>query len=325
MTIDFKYDEIKEKELRYGKPIAGYFSPDGHILPFNDELGESTHYASDNPVAITYLKYISYVVTGDTKNSKYAEYLREHKPDKLKDMSNDNFDELVYRGYTAYYTGLSPDFDEFYFGLMQDFEACEGRIKKGERFRFDRFKLNLMKMFINAYRDHDYITSVGKMTRIDNKFELREKIKKEENLSEEDSYVINSELKKRVAKEMLSGFKDICIQMLGYDALERYGPNNKKIEIPEDPDKYDEMFRNTPRIITSSHNDIYERFYNYILMDWEVYKVPKYTYNERTGIFEKEETIFNMHKEEKEAELKEEIQSVKKLVPPNERPQFFKR
>ena len=101
-------------------------------------------------------------------------------------------------------------------------------------------------------------------------------------------------------------------------------PGVKKIDIPEN-EEYDKFFYNTPRVITTSNSDIYERFYNYLLMDWEIYKVPRFVFNNETKMYELEDDTLNTFRQEKNEEIKDEIQSIKKLVPPNERNKFFKK
>ena len=54
-----------------------------------------------------------------------------------------------------------------------------------------------------------------------------------------------------------------------------------------------------------------------------IHRLPRYYYNERTGVYEKSD--FNiLYQSEKEERLAKEIQSVKKLVPLKERPKYFR-
>ena len=324
MTIDYKQDEIKEKELKTGIPFAGYFSPQGELIDFNDKISGETHNNTANPVALTYLKYISYIITNEIKNGKYGEFLKDHNPEKLREMSLDGIDELIYRGYGSYYTGIHLRFEDFYKEIIEDLNACENRIKNKEEQSYDRFKLDLLRLFVNAYKNASYIKSIGKITRVDNQSTIEEKLKKEYSLDEDDTHLLLVLLEKTVSKELLSGFKDICVQYLGYDSIERFDLKGNKIVIPKKDEDYDSMFYSSPRVITSSYKDVYDRYYNYLLMDWSIYQVPRYKYNEETGIYEKEEEIINPYREEQDLKKMEEIQSIKKLVPIRERIKFFK-
>lgn len=124
-------------------------------------------------------------------------------------------------------------------------------------------------------------------------------------------------------EELLSYFKDICVQYLGYDSLERFKTNGDNLNIPSFGEYYNFDFLANPRIITSSYPNINERYYNYLLMDWVVHRLPRYNYNEETGLYEK--SAFSMiYQSETEQKLEQEIQSIKKNVPIKERKKYFR-
>lgn len=124
-------------------------------------------------------------------------------------------------------------------------------------------------------------------------------------------------------EDLLSHLKDICVQYLGYDSLERFHPNGSEIEIPYRYDDYDFDFLANPRIITSSYPNVNERYYNYLIMDWTVHKIPRYYYNEQTGLYEKS-VLSSFYKSETEQKLEQEIKSIKKLVQLQDRKQYFR-
>lgn len=122
-------------------------------------------------------------------------------------------------------------------------------------------------------------------------------------------------------EELLSHLKDICVQYLGYDALERFSPDGSLIEVPDRYEDYDSYFLDTPRVITSSYPN--ERYYNYLIMNWDVHSVPRYYYNLQTGLYEKDD--FSMfYQSDAEQRLGEEIKSIRKLVPLDERKNYFR-
>lgn len=319
MAINFEKEKIKNIELKTGVPVAGFFSP-------NDELiyCRGTHYSWANPVSLIFLKYITFVITNETKDNEFSLILQKNNEEKYKEMIKDDLDELIFRGYVSYYSYKTKPFNEFYEEIIKEKELYEEIIEKDHSTLYDKFSLDLLNFFEKAYINGDYINSIQKITRVDNEKTIRKKIIEEYNLTENDKYTCDKYVEKKIKKELLSTFKDICIQYVGYDALERFMPSGRKIDIPVN-EEYDKFFYNTPRVITTSDSDIYERFYNYLLMDWEIYKVPKYIFNNETNMYELEDETLNTFRQEKNEEIKDEIQSIKKLVPPNERNKFFKR
>lgn len=118
-------------------------------------------------------------------------------------------------------------------------------------------------------------------------------------------------------------FKDISVQYLGYDSLERFTTKNKEIKIQNrNGEEYQRYFLANPRVITSSYPNINERYYNYLLMNWRVDRLPRYVFNDKSKYFEVDEFISN-YDVEKEEMLGKEIQTIKKLVPLKDRHKYF--
>lgn len=77
------------------------------------------------------------------------------------------------------------------------------------------------------------------------------------------------------------------------------------------------------KTITTARVDIYEPFFNYLLMDFQVKRIPTVVYNEELGDFcyyRPNEFIVNG----RERELQEEIQLIKKYIPLSERHNYFR-
>lgn len=78
-----------------------------------------------------------------------------------------------------------------------------------------------------------------------------------------------------------------------------------------------------PNTICTSKFNIYETFYNYLIMDYNVQIVPKRIFNEEKGVF-----IDYKYNEflvpDSELRLKDEIISIRKLVKKDERYKYFK-
>lgn len=85
-------------------------------------------------------------------------------------------------------------------------------------------------------------------------------------------------------------------------------------------DKVETVMRET---ITTTNPNPHIRFFNYYLMDWDIFEQPPMKYNSNTGLFEYDEDNWYLGKnEDKEAE--EEIEEIKAKVLKKDRPLFFK-
>lgn len=101
-------------------------------------------------------------------------------------------------------------------------------------------------------------------------------------------------------KILVDILKEVVIQYLGYHSVERI-----------------------PKTITTSEPNIYETFYNYLLNDFEIFKLPRMNYDSKEKRYiEHEYNEFFIS--DKELRLKEEINSIKKLVPLKERSKYYR-
>lgn len=84
---------------------------------------------------------------------------------------------------------------------------------------------------------------------------------------------------------------------------------------------YDSVESARYRTITTSKANIYETFYDYILHDWEIFQIPKKIYNENLQQYVdwKQSEWFVS---DKELRLKDELESICKEVPLEERGQY---
>ena len=86
---------------------------------------------------------------------------------------------------------------------------------------------------------------------------------------------------------------------------------------------YDYVVGNNSKIITTSKFNIYETFYNYILMEFDIHQIPKRIYDDdERGYVEYSQCKFFIP--ESELRLKSEIESIKKYVPKKQRQEFFR-
>lgn len=99
---------------------------------------------------------------------------------------------------------------------------------------------------------------------------------------------------------IMSFFKDVMVQYLGYHSVERI-----------------------PKTITTSNIKIYETFYNYLLNDYKVIRIPKMIYD----VDMKRYIEYNFNDAllpDSELRLKDEIQAIKKLVPVSEIHKYYR-
>lgn len=308
MIIDFVQNQIIQYEKLNREAYVGYFSPNGKLIDFNTLIGENHHETWKNPVSKAFLTWVSYIVRGTC----------------IKDLIDNQYpglNESVIRGFSGgnYY---------FNYQSIDDFlQMLDKRIDEIKRFKklddYLKFEYDLLLFFKCAYRNKRFFDSIQRKIIVENPNVVKERLRNEYSncdLSEKKLELIYCDYLK---KELLSYFKDICVQYLGYDSLERFKVDGTEIKLPFWYEKYDFNFLANPRIITSSYPNVNERYYIYLVMGWAVHRLPKYYYNEQTGLFGKS-NFWMYYQSEKEKILEEEIQSIKRLVPLEERIDYVK-
>lgn len=331
MTIEYLEDKIIKKEKWNNGPLIGYINPNGKIIDFSVLIGEYGHDNWRNPVTPIFLQYISYII-------------RDKKVEDLKKFTNYDWYELnkyvgiedvVKRGYDSY--DLNNDsYDSFLERLHEDFTKKDSYIKKlvnkyncplDKIPKNDILQRDILKLYIKLYSKKDFFDSLGRKIYVDNNNSVCEKYKGlfiAENFSkssQEQEFYYNNYL----IVELMQYFKDILVLYLGYDSIERawpIGDLNIVNNVHWRSNGY--AFMPNPRIITTSAQNINERFYNWLLMDWEIQKVPRKVWNEDKKKFEDEPYVFEYVYKAKEEILGKEIDSIKRLVPREERYKYFR-
>ena len=79
------------------------------------------------------------------------------------------------------------------------------------------------------------------------------------------------------------------------------------------------------KVIFTSCTNPNERFYNWLLMDWIVQRVPKMIWNEGEQRFVQESALMDYYQTEKEIILGKEIQSIRRKVPKQYREEYFRK
>lgn len=290
MTLEYKEQEILMKECLNGAPLIGYINPYGKILDFSTLKAEyNGHDSIVNPVTPLFIKYISYIVRDDI---------------------NDVNKCYTKRGYESYSFYDNDTFDEFMEELQSELSLMRSDINLSVRtgtklnwiYGSQILKYDLLKLFDKLYSNEDFFDSLGRKIYADNMDIVWEKYKKKFNFKEwqelEEKYKYYFE--NYLVMQLMSYFKDICVQYLGYDSIERAWPIddlNVVNNLYSASNGY--TFLQNPRIITTSTSNPNERFYNWLLMDWTIQRVPKKIWDDKNKKFVDEDYIFNYIHNEK--------------------------
>lgn len=184
---------------------------------------------------------------------------------------------------------------------------------------FDLMDRDLLIFFRNCYSNGLFNKGLGKDVRFMDEFEFsatdfkpvraeRERLypMKENETRYEYNYRIPYYLKFEaqyshyINTMLLDLLKETFICYLGYHSVERI-----------------------PRTITTSEFNIYETFYNYLLNDFNIVRLPKMIYSVDEKMY-KEYKPNEFLVSEKELILKDEIESIKRMVPPNKRYKYYR-
>lgn len=315
MTIEYKENEILIQESMNCGPLIGYINPYGKIVDFSTLVIEyNGHDSIVNPVTPIFLKYISYIVRQDI---------------------NDINKQYIKRGYESYAFYDNNSLDEFIKELQSELLITKDDInlflrigtKLSSFYGTDILKYDLLKFFDKLYSNENFFDSLGRNVYVDNMDNVWEKYKKNftftkyQELGEKYKFYFENYL----VIQLMSYFKDICVQYLGYDSIERTWPiGDLNISNNLYSTSMGYTFLKNPRIITTSENNINERFYNWLLMDWTIHKVPKKIWDEKNKKFVDEDSIFDYVYNEKEEILGKEIKSIKRLVKKEDRYKYFR-
>lgn len=311
MAVKYFGDEIKEIETTTNKPFIGYISPNGTLIDYDNSIKESLggHVSWGNPLAAFFIGFFSFVVKNTNINNLQS-FLEEY-PYIFEGNVLEDTGEIIQRGIRFKfdgsglndlgYTAFLKYLDGFYHDILS---------KMNRSNEYDVFKKDLIIFFKNAYQNKDFFKAINKKVEVVNKVYFEKLTEKKD--------PTNENYERYVKFVLMQYFKDICVTMLGYDSIERFEPNGKVVN----PCKKDSEIE--PRIITTAHLNVNERYFNYLLMDWKVHRLERYSFNSKTGIYEKESSFLTNYETDKEKRLEDEIIAIKKLVPSNERKKFFR-
>lgn len=324
-TIPFYQAKIAKRERILNGAYTGYFSPECELVEYSTEVGNS-HNDWRHPVSVIFIKYIGYMINGDSKIHLGYDINNDRDSfDTLDDLLNSldqeiKKTEIVYH----YYSQQVIELDKKYAKKTRFIYENAREILVSLKLKFE-----LLKFFKVTYQNGNFFRSIGRIIRIENmgliKNRLNMRYKNNSNFLKENEERL---IKEEIIKSLISNFKTIVVDYLKYDSIETFKPDKTFVKVNEliDPNpmiKYDLDFINNPRFISSSHYDINERFFNYLIMNWEINQIPGYTLDPNSGIYTKQSDLLLFHETPREREFKEEIIKIKKLVPLKDRYKYI--
>ena len=323
MTVNYFDEEIKNAEsFKSDGPFLGYISPSGKLIDYTYLIGERGHGNWRNPVTPLFVTYMSYVNLGDNivkyKDSDKKWYKDLYEKNKYEGLSDSVLRGPTYAGYNEW------DYEKFIINLNNRINE----IKKQTHYmnEWDCLKLDLMLFFEKCYSKRDFFNSFGNVVKVPC-FELfLEMHGKDLKWLGHTSYSAQEDQYREyvIATLMHSAFKDVLVQYLGYDSIERAIPDNRPYYLSKNlyHASYGFKYSNYPSILTSCSNPN-ERFYNWKLMNYEIKQVDRMLWNEEEKRYIKS-PIRGYHQSDKELLLGKEIEAIKREVPLQKRKEYFR-
>lgn len=323
MTVQYFESTMDEIEKKKSIPFVGYINPRGQLIDYTTLIGKQTHYSTKNPASMMFLQFISYIVKGfDPKELKF---FWDEDGHIYKNNKTEGFDDVIKRGfdYHIYYNRCS--YDDFLQEVNAYYESRQKYIKSyidsqysfWDMHVYEQLQNDLMLFFKNAYENKDFFNSIGITPQVEcyeDYLENHEKEMKEKRklYSWMSNYNDRNFYNEYQIAQLMSYFKDIMVMYIGYDSIERRLKLN-----PNKPTKF--------KVITTSYTNPNERFYNWLLMDWNIQRVPRMYWNEQEKRFIQENPIINYYQTDKEEILSEEITSIKREIPKQYRKEYFRK
>ena len=201
-------------------------------------------------------------------------------------------------------------------------------IKENYKYRYagiywNELKYDLIKFFEKCYSKRDFFNSFGRIIKVQSMKTICNIYKDwcGEHLNGKEDFYYDY-----YVMELMSHFKDILVQYLGYDSIERATPDSdlnifNNLYEPS----YGYRFSKNPKTILTSSPNPNERFYNWMINDWNIKRVPRMYWNEEEKRFIEEDPSMALYQTEKEEILGKEIESIRREVPKQYRKEYFRK
>lgn len=297
MTLQFDERIINDKPLNPRNFVdayfIGYLNPNGEEINYSRPFGLGGH--DNNPTTDLFMKFF---ITHEIYSNKDSYFYKTPEEIVKDDIRNTNFNRK---------------------NLEEKLEVIRSDLKWFTQNRWELLKYNLLSFFFNCYQNDSFVEGFGKDCSIMSRDDFEEKVysfidAERERLyptKEEEDYMrywdriplyydfnFQYDLYRKQLK--LDKFKDAMVQYIGYHYVAR-----------------------TPRTIYTSEFNIYETFYNYLLNDFTIIRLPKMIYddiNKKYVEVRPNEFLIS----DSELRLKDEINSIKKMVKKDDRYKYYR-
>ena len=324
MSVQY-YEPIMDKiEKEEYKSFVGYINPREQLIDYSVLIGHQSHCTNRNPASHMYLRFISFIVNGYSPDE--LKYFWDEDQILYKINKTDGYDYIIKRGYNYFHRHNVDSYETF----LSELNTCynerqkiiKDQINSQDSFWkmhvYENLQNDIILFFKQVYSNEDFFKAIGQKLQVQC-FEDFEEIHKKEmdeidRLHRKDPFRDTSRdfYEDYVMAELMSYFKDIMVQYLGYDSIER------RIKLKDNKS-------NRFKTITTSCTNPNERFYNWLLMDWNIQRIPRKYWIEKEKRFIKENPNMALYQTEKEEILEKEIESIRKKIPKQYRKEYFRK
>ncbi len=272
------------------------------VLPFQEEVVNDKEYSKRNFLSPNFIGYLNtYGKVLDYDNPLGA---GGHDCDMTTKFFERYFEMPMYDQYIQQFDGISVvNYESQRTIAKENFEFLKKIISDRKPYCFPSFadenakiklREDLYEFFYNCYHAETFMDGFGQNCMILNEVEFHEKCKKGNVIDSESDYYW---YRKRV---MLDWYKSVIVQYIHYHLIDR-----------------------CEKGITTSNLRPYETFYNYLLNDFKIHQIPCMTFDpEKKKYVQYSQNEFLIP--DSEIRLREEIKSIKRLVPLEERSRFYR-
>lgn len=218
------------------------------------------------------------------RNSKWISPLEEY-------MMSDKYQRFEKERYSSFFKNLNSSLKK---------ELKHSKKQYSSSFAKEQIEVDIYDFLLNCYSADTFFEGVGNIETCMCEREFWNQKYKNKNLYDIGDWDFEIEYKIYKDRILADVFKNVMIQYLGYHSVER-----------------------VPRTITTSSFNIYETFYNYLLNDFTIFQISKmnFDFKQKKYVQQNPNEFFLS---DSELRLRDEIQSIKKLVPINERAKYYR-
>ncbi len=306
--------QISAKSFKYPN-FVGYLNPLGISVDYSMPFGLGGH--DNNPTTDYFMEY--FIVRTkpfiNYKKSKFIpiNYYRKYQSQKVNDSR-----QTIEEKNEIHLCEIRRD--RINDKLARLNETINSRKQLNyENSPYDIMDRDIMQFIANCYSNETFNKGLGKNIRFMTESEfyakyfcylIEERDKKypreihetDEQYSYRTSpwYNFEYQYNRYIKTTLLDVLKEVFVCYLGYHSVER-----------------------TTKTITTSVPNIYETFYNYLLNDFTIFQLPRMVFDEnQKAYFEVKSNEFFIP--DREIRLKDEIESIKKLVKKEDRYKYFR-